>query len=220
MKKLILGTLLAVVVAVITFPIVVNSETVLTRNAIITGGGIITEGHGKDASKITFGVHVLIKYIVNENGDPIDETGEVSDDGQLLFAEPPIGNFHINFHNIDNDDLDKGKFTTTDITAVRIAPASRPEIGDIPYIFVNMEANGKFNGENGWAIVVRISDFGAPGKAKKAIPDNAVDAIRISVFNYNEIDPAVYDTATGQVDFPWEQAHRTLLDGGNVTVYY
>jgi hypothetical protein len=219
MKKLILGTILAVLFALITFPILANSETVFTRDAIITGGGIITEGHGKDAPKITFGVNVFVKYFVNENGDPIDEIGEVSEDGQLLFAEPPIGNFHINFHNVGNDNLDKGKFTTTEITALRIAPASLPDTG-VPYLFVNMAANGKFNGENGWAIVVRFSEFGAPGKAKKAIPDNASDAIRISVWNYNESDLTVYDTATEQVDFPWEQAHRTLLDGGNVTVYY
>lgn len=218
MKKRILGTIFAVLLAMIMHPILANSETVLTRDAIITGGGIITEGHGKDAPKITFGVHLLIKYVVNEDGDPIDENGEVSANGQLLFAEPPIGDFHINFHNISNDDLDKGKLTTTDISAVRIAPLSYqdPE-GDPNSIFVSMTADGKFNGEYGWSIVVRISDFGSPGNSK-AIKNNLSDAIRISLIDPDEIH--VYDTATLDGDFPREQSWRTLLDGGNITVYY
>ena len=221
MKKLILGKLLAVLLAVIMFPIPANSVTVSTREAIITGGGIITEGHGKDAPKITFGVNVLIKYFVNENGDPVDETGEVSANGQLLFAEPPTGNFHINFHNISNDDLDKGKFTATEISGVRITPASYPDSeGEPNYIFVSMSANGKFNGENNWSVIVRISDFGSPGKVKKADSNNMADAVRISVWNYNLSNLAVYDTAVLDGDFPREQSWRTLLDGGNIVVYY
>ncbi len=119
--------MLTVLIALTMFPILANSETVFTRYAIITGGGIITEGHGKDVPKITFGVHVLIKYFVNENGDPINEIGAIAENGQLHFAKPPIGNFHIKFHNTANDILDISKFTTTDISAVKITPASSPD---------------------------------------------------------------------------------------------
>ena len=218
MNKMMCGTILVVLLALITWPLSANSETVFTRDAIITGGGIITEGHGKDAPKITFGINLFVEYFVNENGDPIDETGEVSANGQLLFAEEPTGEFYINFHNTSNDDLDKGKFTTTDVSAIRINPASFPDsTGDPNFIFVSMTANGKFNGEYGWSIVVRISDFGSPGNSR-ANKDNLSDAIRISLIDPDEI--RVYDTATLDGDYPRNQGWRTLLDGGNITVYY
>jgi len=219
MKKLILGALLVVLLAMLTHPILANSETVFTHDAIITGGGIITEGHGKDAPKITFGVDVFIKYFVNENGEPADESGvPIDPTWPLVFAEPPIGDFHINFHNTSNDNLDKGKFTTTDIYAVAIHPGSYQDPdGKDTHLFARIEANGKFNGEDGWSIVVRFTDFGAPGKVKDANPDTAADAIRVMLFESGEL---VYDTAALDGDYPREQSWRTLLDGGNVVVYY
>jgi len=217
MNKLILGTLLTVLLTVCAHPILANSETFLTRNAIITGGGIITEGDGKNAIKITFGVNILITYYVNEEGQPVDEYGNVVDNGKLLFAESPKGNFHINFHNTGyNNDINKGKFTTTDIHGVAIRPGSYQDPNDEDnHIFARIEAHGKLNGETGWSILVRFSDFGAPGKVNKADPDNLADAIRISVFDPSDV--YVYGTSA---DFPWDQARRTLLDGGNITVYY
>jgi len=219
MKKRILGTLLVVLFAMITFPILANSETVFTHDAIITGGGIITEGHGKDAPKITFGVDVFIQYFVNENGEPVDESGiPVDPNGPLVFAEPPIGDFHINFHNTSNDALDKGKFTATDIFAVAIHPGSYQDPNDEDtHLYARIDANGKFNGEDGWSIIVRLTDFGAPGKVKKTNPDTAADAIRITLFEGAEL---VYNTAALDGDYPREQSWRTLLDGGNVVIYY
>jgi len=219
MKKLILGTLLAVLVAVCAYPLTANSQTVSIRDGIITGGGIITEGQGKDALKITFGVNVLIKYFVNEEGVFVDEAGIETNNGELVFAEPPVGNIHINFHNTGyNDDLDKGKFTTTAITWMRINPQSYPNTeGDPNYIFVSLEGDGKFNGEDGWTLMLRLSDFGAPGNSK-ATKDNLSDAVRITIIDPNGI--YVYDTAYMNIEFPREQGWRNLLDGGNLTVYY
>ena len=215
MRKQILGVILAVLLAGITHPILANSTTVYTDDAIITGGGNIRDGQGKDALKITFAVDVYINFYVDENGEPVDEDGQPVSGGQLVFSEPPAGNLHIIFHNTGNDDIDKGKFTTTDINVVAIRPESflDPD-GEDNYTFARIEANGTFNGENGWSILVRFSDFGSPGNSK-AHSDNLTDAVRISLFNPS--DEHVYGTSA---HFPWDQARRTLLDGGNITVYY
>jgi len=220
MKKLIWGFILTVLFTVFMHPVLANSAT-FTRDAIITGGGIIREGQGKDALKITFGVNVLVKYLVNEEKQPVDEYGNPTTGGQLVFAQPPIGNFHIVFHNTGVNDVNKKIFTATDIKAVAIRPQSHQDSeGETNYIFARIEANGKFNGENGWSILVRFSDFGAPGKVKKENPENRSDAVRIMMFDYPYSagsEEAVYDTA---LDYPREESWRTLLDGGNVTIYY
>ena len=216
MRKQILGAIFAVLLALITHPILANSETVLTDDAIITAGGNIREGQGEDALKITFAVDIFINFYVDENGEPVDKYG------QLVFSEPPAGNLHIIFHNTGNDDVDKGKFTTTDINLVSIRPQSfQDPDGEDNYTFARIEANGKFNGENGWSILVRFADFGSPGNSK-AHSDNLTDAVRINLFDYTSSpegfpDAAVYDTA---FDYPREQGRSTLFDGGNITVYY
>ena len=82
--------------------------------------------------------------VFDENGEPVDKYG------QLVFSEPPAGNLHIIFHNTGNNDVDKGKFTTTDINLVSIRPQSfQDPDGEDNYTFARIEANGKFNGENG-----------------------------------------------------------------------
>lgn len=76
-----------------------------------------------------------------------------------------------------------------------------------------MNAEGKFNGEDGWTIVVPFSDFVNPGNAM-ATKDYLSDAIRISA-GIN-----VYDTVDANDGFPRKQSWRTLIDGGNITVNY
>lgn len=217
MKKIMFGTLAALLCAVLIHPVSANPETLFTHDALITGGGIITEGHGRGAPKITFAVNMFIRFFVNEDGQPVDEYGEPVTDGQLFFAEPPEGYLQIQFHNTgNNDEIDKGRFITTDITAVAIRPGSfQDPDGEDNHIFTRIEANGKFNGEDGWAILTRFSDFGNPGITKRN-PENHADATRIMLFDQDEV---AYDTATAG-DYPRQQAWRTLLDGGNVTVYY
>lgn len=218
MKNLIFCMIVTVLLAWFVHPISVNSQTISVRDAIIAGGGIITEGHGKDAHKITFGVNVLIKYFADENGTFVDEYGNETIDNELVFAEPPVGNIHINFQNTGHNDVDKGQFTTSEITWMRINPQSYPDSeGEPNYIFVSLAGYGKFTGEDDWTLILRLSDFGAPGNSK-ATEDNLSDAVRITI-----IDPDgynVYDTANLDYGFPREQGWRTLLDGGDLTVYY
>ena len=180
------------------YPVVANSET------FFTGGGIIKEGHGKDANKITFGVNIF----TNELG------------------APSTGSLQINFHNtyydyLGNDNFDKCKFMTTDITGGVIETRLLDGNPDNDYIFVRIEAFGQFNGEDGWSTVTRFSDFGQPGTGILS------DAVRIQI--YDPSGELVYDTGSGPVpvgetmmiyDYPHEQSWRTILDGGNVTVHY
>jgi hypothetical protein len=219
MKNQILCIMLTVLLGVLIHPVSANSQTILINDAIITGGGIITEGQGKDALKITFGVNVLIKYFADENGTFVDEYGNETINNELVFAEQPVGNIHINFHNTGySNDTDKGKFTTTEITWMRINPQSYPDSeGEPNFIFVSLAADGKFNGEDGWTLQFRLSDFGNPGSSK-ATKNNLSDAVRITIIDPDGI--LVYDTAYMNLEFPREQGWRTLLDGGNLTVYY
>ena len=65
----------------------------------------------------------------------------------------------------------------------------------------------------GWSVLVRFTDYGAPGR-KKSLPPGYGDSLRVMLF-----DPSgntVYDTA---FDYPREQSWRTLLDGGNVSAH-
>ena len=202
MKKTLLYFILAILLAVGVHPAVANSET------FFTGGGIIKEGQGKDANKITFGVNIF----TNELG------------------VPSAGRLQINFHNthydyLGNDYFDKGKFVTTQITGGVIEthlleyPADSGVHYD--YTFVRIEAIGQFNGENDWSTVTRFSDFGEPGTGILA------DAVRIQL--YDPSGKLVYDTGSGPMpagetmmvyDYPHEQSWRTILDGGNVTIHY
>jgi len=183
-KKLLLGIVLAVLLSLVALPVLADSETFLT------GGGMIKEGHGKDAQKITFGVNV-----------------SVNDEGQ------PSGHLQVNFHNTLYDDLDKGKFKSTSVDELW---TSQNTLDDVPFTFVSIIFYGQFNGEDGWKIDMNFADFGEPGRAK---PDsgNKWDAVRISVFNPS--GESVWDTAREGTGFPREQAWRTLLDGGNIKIY-
>jgi hypothetical protein len=184
-KKLLLGVILAALLSLVTQPVLADSES------FITGGGILLEGQGKDAQKITFGVNVSV------------------DDGRQ-----PSGHLQVNFHNTLFDDLDKGKFKSTSVDELW---TEQKELDGVPYTFVSIIFYGQFNGEDGWKIDMNFADFGEPGRAK---PDsgNKWDAVRISLFNPS--DESVWDSAYEEVGFPREQSWRTLLDGGNIKVHY
>jgi len=167
------------------------ASTWADSEAFIHGGGIISTGHGQDASKITLSVDIY-----------------VPDDGQA------IGFFDIHFHNVnDLYDLDKSQFTATEFGAVTVTSNT---VDGQDYLFVRIEASGTLDGEEGWSVIARIADFGSPGQAKKQ-PGGLTDAIRLSLFDpFGE--GVFYDTATlDPPDFPREQAWRTFLDGGNIT---
>ena len=86
MNKIILGTLLV-------FFLVVNAQPAIAAcKTYFTGGGNITEGHGKDSLKITFATNVLYDY------------------GGL-----PAGVIHFNFVNTSSGFLDGGMFFSKEI---------------------------------------------------------------------------------------------------------
>lgn len=156
-------------------------------DVLFTGGGLIKDGSGAEAKRITFSVGVFV-----------DAAGMT--DGRLQF----------HFHNLDDVyGLDQSRFTASVFDAVLIETRYRDTI---PYTFVRIEARGALDRMEGWSVLVRFSDFGVPVSNKALLPENA-DALRISLFGPG--GEAVYDTA---LDYPREQAWRTLLDGGNVSV--
>lgn len=156
----------------------------------VTGGGTIAEGYGKNAPKITFALNVFVDN--NENA---------------------TGHLEVNFHNCYVDEFDKGKFQSS---AIGDFSSSLNELDGIEFTFISTRFLGKFSGEEGWSLILRLADFGEPGTAKSDTGNHS-DAVRISL-----IDPSgtiVYDTATLGGDFPREQAWRTLLDGGDIRVH-
>jgi hypothetical protein len=156
-------------------------------DVLFTGGGLIKDGSGADAKRITFSVGLFV-----------DADGMT--DGRLQF----------HFHNLDDVyALDQTRFTASVFDSVLIETRYRDTV---PFTFVRIEARGSLDGEEGWSVLVRFSDFGVPVNNKEMLPENA-DALRIRLFGPG--GDAVYDTA---LDYPREQSWRTLLDGGNVSV--
>ena len=136
-------------------------------DVLFTGGGIIKDGSGADAKRITFSVSLFA------------DANELYD-GHLDFA----------FHNLDDSyGLDRSRFTASDFDSVYVA--SHDLVGT-PYTFVRIVALGRLNGGDGWSVLARFSDFGVP-VGDNTLPFNHADALRIRLFNPEGV--AVYDTA-------------------------
>jgi len=169
----------------------------------VTGGGNINNGHGKDVAKITFG-------------------GNVGFD----LAGDPVGQWNVNFHNVKNNDLDKGHFHSTAINWLEFmnvsdCPSPDPPVAD--YNRANFEATGRFNGEDGWVMEVRLADHGEGKKGRAEL-----DSIRILLWDDDgDIQYDSYDGLSGGAtdrpgDFPDEAecaGVRTELDGGNFQIH-
>jgi hypothetical protein len=187
MKKLLAVFFAAFFLAVNGEPIFADSET------FVTGTGIITEGQGRDAPEITFGVQIFI-----------DEAGECA------------GNFAINFHNTNNIEVDQGVFIATEFTYIAIGTAAYeyPTGVFTDYTYALIGANGLFNGEDDWSVMINFADFGKSGRSKSHA-DMPSDAVRIRLID-NFAAETVYETPQ---DFSTDQEQRTLLAGGNIAVY-
>lgn len=167
------------------------SAPVAASETAFSGGGIIRDGQGPDAKKITFSTDILI-----------DEEGQNA--GFLQFV----------FHNLDDVfDLDKSRFIASDFSEVSISTRSF-ELPD-DHFFIRIRAHGQLDGEDGWSVLARFTDFGPPNSAGVET-GNARDAVRIMLFAPSGVE-AWYDTA---LDYPREQSWCALLDGGNVTVHF
>lgn len=181
-KKWILGAALTAASLMGAGPVSADTEM------LFTGGGIIREGYGPEARKITFSVDLFAAA-----------AGQVS------------GEIQFHFHSIGDVGLDKSHFVANDFSDFYVNTVENTELGT--FQFIRIEANGQLNGEDGWRVLARFTDFGSPVKRKEK-SDPASDAVRIVLLDpYGEV---VYDTAQ---DYPREQSFRTLLDGGNVTLY-
>lgn len=153
--------------ALLTLAGLAAGPAVAGSDVIFTGGGIIKDGSGAAAKRISFSVNLFV------NAEGISE-------GHLSFA----------FHNLDDMyGLDQSRFVTTDFDSVYIATHY---LDTIPYTFVRIEARGRLNGGDGWSVIVRFSDFGVPVN-DKALPPAHADALRVMLFDPSGV--AVYDTA-------------------------
>jgi len=156
-----------------------------------TGGGVIRDGHGTDAHKVTFSVDMYA-----------EEPG------------PAAGFLQINFHDIgDPYGLDKSRFTASEFSQFYVDSRDFEAPGD--HYFIRIVAEGRLDGEDGWSVLVRFTDHGTPGLSRQHSEDFR-DTVRIMLFDPDPLHvEAVYDTA---LDYPRDESWRTLLDGGNVTV--
>ena len=161
--------------------------TLAGSDVLFTGGGVIKHGKGAAAKRISFSVNLFV------NADGVR-----------------AGHLGFNFHKLDDIyGLDQSRFTTSEFDWVYIGTNY---LDATPYTFVRIDAHGRLDGEDGWSVVARFSDFGIPVN-NKALHAGQADALRVMLF-----DPSgflVYDTAS---DYPHEQSWRTWLDGGNVAV--
>jgi len=173
--------------------LLIAGPTLAGSDVLFTGGGIIKDGRGPTAKKISFSVNLFA------NSDGIS-----------------TGHLGFRFHNLeDSYGLDQRRFTASEFNSVFIRTQYfEPNSSNTPYTFVRIEAQGRLDGEDGWSVLVRFSDFGVPVN-NKALPRGHADALRLMLFDPSGSEHAVYDTA---FDYPREQAWRALLDGGNVTV--
>jgi hypothetical protein len=182
----------------------------------VTGGGQLVEGRGKGAAKIS-------------------SSGNVGFD----LAGNVIGQWQINFHNVNNDDLDRGHFHTTSFQSLVFTNAgctAEPDPPDADYVAAVFTAHGRFNGEDGWAIWVSLADYGEPGAGLDSarirlyrLPTNFAAAnIEYDSWNQDTWGGGSQFGYTG--DFPDDdlpslcgpgvtQSVRTKLDHGNYQIH-
>ena len=159
--KCILGSALLALLGLTAGPVLAGSDV------LFTGGGVIKDGKGAAATRITFSVSLFV------DADGLTE-------GHLGFV----------FHNLDDSyGLDQSRFKASDFEPVYIATHY---LDTSPYTFVRIEARGTLNGADGWSVLARFSDFGVPVR-DPALPPDYGDALRIVLFDPSDV--AVYDTA-------------------------
>ncbi len=168
-----------------------GGPTLADSNVLFTGGGIIVDGKGVDAKRISFSVNLFA------------ESGGMS-----------MGHLQFHFHNLDDTyGLDRSRFIASGFDEVLIETRYLGTPPYTPYTFVRIQARGQLDGVDGWSVLARFSDLGVPVNDKSLPPEDA-DALRLMLFSPSGGE-AVYDTA---LDYPRDQSWRTLLDGGNVAV--
>ncbi len=171
-----------------------NGDTIYELKSIhvpemyVTGGGQINTGTAKSALKVSFAGNV---------GSLVDMA--------------LVGHWETQLHHVSLNTLDGARFSSTEITSLVFSNrcGSEPAPPDAPYNWARWTAVGRVNGEDGWTIDVRGSDFGEPGRG--------VDSIRFILTNPSST--VVYDSMS---DFAPNDpcsgvdSARRLLDAGNL----
>jgi len=120
-----------------------------------------------------------------------------------------IGEWQVNFHNVNNDEFDKSKFHTTSITDLNFYTGAT-------CVAMNFTAIGEWNHIPGYKMIFRAGDSGKPGGMD--------DTARFEI--YNPGGTKVYDTWDG-----WDPSGfnsesscvgsaRTGLDNGNIKIEF
>ncbi len=154
----------------------------------VHGGGHILETGGADKRKDWF---------------DISFGGFIGDaEAQGLFGE-----WQINFHNVNNNDLDKSRFHATEITSLNLYVGNSGTCTEA----MNFGANGELNGVPGYRIIFRAGDSSDPSSYD-------TDTVRVELFEGNN---KIYDSHGG-TEFPDESncvgTARTGLDTGNIII--
>lgn len=216
MKKLAILLTLAlalVLVALLAGSVSAKNENSGLVNGGVTGGGSIIET--SNAANITFGGNV--RY---------DSNGAV------------VGQWQVNFHNVNKDTLDGGHFHATSFSELNFNYCDKHDVWRASFI-----ATGRFNGEEDWSMNVRLADFGNPGVGNDSIriilcnPDNPYPSPKpLPSWKYAFYDtwdqkwwfslPPPTDSQYGwKGDFPDEEnpgnthSVRTKLDDGNLKIH-
>ena len=115
-----------------------------------------------------------------------------------------IGEWQVNFHNVNEEGFNKSKFHTTSITSLNFYTGTT-------CVAMNFTAMGELNHEPGYKMIFRAGDSGEPG-----INDTA----RVEIFNPQGSE--IYDTHDGE--FTDESncvgTARTGLDNGNIKIEF
>ena len=220
MNKLAILLTLALALVLVALPagsVSAENENSGLVNGGVTGGGSIIET--SNAANITFGGNIRF-----------DSNGAVA------------GQWQVNFHNVNNDTIDEGHFHSTSFSNLKISYDNKFSNWGAQFT-----ATGRFNGEEGWSMNVRLADFGNPGTGNDSIriilcnPDNPYNPNTIGSLKYAVYDtwnqkgwwswPPPTDSQYGwKGDFPdeeapfwpsqgWTRSVRTKLDDGNLKIH-
>lgn len=130
----------------------------------------------------------------------------ISFGGWIQGKASPVGEWQVNFHNVEVDAIDKSHFHSSDIQEVNYYPGN----GVTCDAAFNMTVLGAFNNEPGYTMIFRAGDSGSLGFA---------DTVRVEL--YAPGGGKVYDTHWAN-EFNNESScvgtARTGLDAGNITI--
>ena len=165
--------------------LIYETKTIKVPEGFLTGGGQINNAKGKNALKISFG----------------GNAGYLAD-----FSL--VGHWNTILHNVSVDAYDGAHFNGQTLLALQFAQVCGP--GPYPPSananFAHFTFEGTLDGEPGWKLEVRLTDYGEPGKDS--------DAIRIELHRPGD-GVVVYDSLLSG-DFPDNDLQPGCVAGDNL----